>query len=110
MIKRGLVLLVDSSTTKHFGIMIVLRIATVGIQLGAGVPVGREIVRQFIYQPSLNSNRIGSRGGLDLKLQQYSNEEIKERIGRSERTVGRILQRIRQRLDEMLADETVSDE
>lgn len=41
---------------------------------------------------------------LDLKLQQLSNQEIKEELGRSERTVGRLLQRVRDRLEEMLAD------
>jgi RNA polymerase sigma-70 factor (ECF subfamily) len=38
---------------------------------------------------------------LVLKLQNYSNEEISERIGRTERTVYRVLTLIRRRLEEM---------
>ena len=39
-----------------------------------------------------------------LKLERYSNEEISEMIGRTERTVGRILAIVRQRLESMVEE------
>ncbi len=41
---------------------------------------------------------------LRLKLQNYSVEEISERIGRTERTVYRVLTLVRERLEEMARD------
>lgn len=75
------------------------------LQIAAGGPTPEEQVafteqlEQVVASLDEDERRV-----LDMKLQQLTNLEIKEELGRSERTVGRILQRIRDRLEHMLED------